>query len=41
VDNHVKERQRVVIDKTKLLAAAKELKRAVLRNTKDPLDMLD
>jgi hypothetical protein len=41
VEVKVKERHRVVIDKTRLLAASKELKRAVLRNTQDPLDMLD
>ena len=31
---------KIVVDKTKLLALAKDLKRAVLRNTKIPLDLL-
>ncbi len=33
-------RQKVVVDKNRLLALSKDLKRAVLRNTKTPLDML-
>lgn len=41
VDFKIKERQRVVIDKTRLMAVSKELKRAVLRNTQDPLDLLN
>jgi hypothetical protein len=41
VDFKIKERHRVVIDKTRLLAVSKELKRAVLRNTQDPLDLLN
>ncbi len=34
-------RVKIIIDKTRLLAICKDLKRAVLRNTKDPLDLLD
>ena len=41
VDFKIKERQRVVIDKTRLMAVSKELKRTVLRNTQDPLDLLN
>lgn len=33
-------RERIKIDKTKLLMISKELKRAILRNTENPLDML-
>jgi hypothetical protein len=34
-------RVKIAIDKPRLLAICKDLKRAVLRNTKDPLELLD
>jgi hypothetical protein len=34
-------RPKILIDKAKLMVLSKDLKRAVLRNTKDPLDMLE
>jgi hypothetical protein len=34
-------RPKIAIDKARLLAICKDLKRAVLRSTKDPLELLD